>query len=71
MNIHILKNYRRMLKLANTMNSYNFREFFKRKILGDFRSGHNFSQNELELKYEELKRIITVQNLYSTYTTGL
>ena len=65
MNNQIKISYRRFLKLAETLNSYNYREYFIRKIQYDYRNTKNYDVNEQKLKFEELTRIIFVQNLYS------
>lgn len=62
----ILVSYRTLIKLAKTLNNYNFRDYFLRKIPFDYRNKKNFDLNEETQKIQELKRIIAVQNLYSS-----
>lgn len=65
--VSILKNYRSFLKLASTIDMYNFKSYAIRKIKHDFR---NFDANKnnaeiMKEKYDQLNRIVIVQNLYS------
>ena len=60
----ILISYRRMIKLAGTLNSYNFREYFIRKTQHEFRTSQSFNINDFNNKYAELSRIILVQNMF-------
>ena len=62
----ILVSYRTLIKLAKTLNNYNFRDYFLRKIPFDYRNKKNFDLNEETQKIQELERIIAVQNLYSS-----
>jgi hypothetical protein len=62
----ILVSYRTLIKFAKTLNNYNFRDYFLRKIPFDYRNKKNFDLNEETQKIQELKRIIAVQNLYSS-----
>lgn len=61
----ILTSYKGLLKSAKTMKSYNFREYFLRKIRHDYRIKQSFNINEETQRLDELKRIIIVQNLFS------
>jgi hypothetical protein len=53
-----------MIKLAGTLNSYNFREYFIRKTQHEFRTSQSFNINDFNNKYAELSRIILVQNMF-------
>jgi hypothetical protein len=60
----ILSYYKMMIKEAKKMQLYNFREHAIRKIRYDFRKRTSFEENVLKGEYEQLKRIVCVQNMY-------
>jgi hypothetical protein len=62
-------NYRRFLKLAASIDQYNFKSYALRKIKHDFRKVelNKVAENHLKEKYDQLQRIVVVQNLYSKH----
>jgi hydrogenase maturation factor len=62
-------NYRRFLKLAGNIQQYNFKSYAFRKIKHDFRNVdlNKVGANHLKENYDQLHRIVVVQNLYSKH----
>jgi len=74
--LNVLKYYRLIYKECSEIKSYNFRDFFKRKLRYDFdvrinpninhstKEGKTINEKDLQLKLEEMKRIKVLQNLF-------
>jgi len=74
-NLNVLKYYRKLFKECKEIKSYNFRDFFIRKLKYDFKnevstvennksSKINDNKKDLEEKLNEIIRIRKLQNLY-------
>lgn len=69
MNINIktkvLIKYRHLIKLAGKIDWYNYRDHTLRKLRHDFMKGKQ-DLNQMDNYHQQLKRIVTIQNMYST-----
>ena len=67
----VLNYYKKFLRLSNTIQWYNYRDFSKRKLKYDFSKIYSSDkvdsnlEQKLKDEYEKFQRIIIVQNLYS------
>jgi len=62
-------NYRKFLKLASTIEMYNFKAYAIRKIKYDFRNAelNKIGDEYSKEKFRQLQRIVVVQNMYSKH----
>lgn len=66
-NLNVLKYYRIIYKECKQIKSYNFKDFFIRKLRYDFLNPVNknkLSEEDLQLRLAETRRIRRLQNLY-------
>ncbi len=63
----ILTTYKKFIKNTKLLKSYNYQEHALRKIRYDFVT-KQYNQETVNKKFEQLNRIILVQNLYYTPT---
>jgi hypothetical protein len=60
----ILKAYRKLIKTAYTLESYNYRDFALRKIKYEFRTKKEFDIKKVE---ESIKQMNRIHNIYDMY----
>jgi hypothetical protein len=62
-------NYRKFLKLASSIDMYNFKAYAIRKIQHDFRNAelNKLGDEYSKEKFHQLQRIVIVQNMYSKH----
>jgi hypothetical protein len=56
--------YKKFIRKASEIKYYNFKEHSIRRIRHEFKSNTKLDKNYLQTKYDQLERIVIVQNLY-------